>query len=503
MKKYILFILVSVGCTKDFKQINTDPGKVSSVAPGVQLTAAAYFLDGGRETGYPNLFLFQPMVQYLNGTTSMGYGTRYIWNDFYNTLMWDIFYSKSIKQLSDLIEKNKADSMQANYIAAARVLKVYIFSLLTDAYGDVPYSQAGMAYYNKVYTPQYDKQPDIYNDFFLQLDTAFHQFDAAKAPVLNDIVYDGALVKWKRLAASLRLRLGMRLTEIDAVKAKVEVQAAIKEGVMESADDNFRMIHEDYAYPDLRGNGIAQALQEEQAYQHTAGCATFVNYLKAENDPRLGRFFVNRDAAGNDITAITHYLPIQPGMYWWDDETDFIGANGQVIPYANKYCTISTPFYQYQSPYLHLGYAEVEFLLAEAAARGWAGDANMHYQLGIRAGMAQIEMYPGMPAIPANVVQDFIAAHVLTDKAIEEINMQKWVALFPNGFEAYANQRRTGFPALLPIEDADGDSQTRGVLPKRLLYPATEALNNPVHYQEALDRLGGTDDWLKNVWWDR
>src|SRR3954470_23534944 len=102
MRKYILFILVLIGCTKNFKEINTDPGKVSSVAPGEQLTAAAYFLDGGRETGYPNLFLFQPMAQYLNGTTSMGYGTRYIWNDFYNTLIWDIFYSKSIKQLADL-----------------------------------------------------------------------------------------------------------------------------------------------------------------------------------------------------------------------------------------------------------------------------------------------------------------------------------------------------------------------------------------------------------------
>jgi hypothetical protein len=174
-----------------------------------------------------------------------------------------------------------------------------------------------------------------------------------------------------------------------------------------------------------------------------------------------------------------------------------------VIPHGNKYCTISTPFYQYQSSYLHLGYAEVEFLLAEAAARGWIGDANTHYQAGIRAAMAQIEMYPGMPTIPGNVVQNFVSAHVLTDKAIEEINMQKWVALFPNGFEAYANQRRTGFPVLAPIDDVGGQSQTRGVLPRRLMYPAAEALNNPVHYQEALDRLGGTDDWLKRMWWDR
>jgi hypothetical protein len=499
MRRYLLVLFFLFGCTKDFNQINTDPGKVAAVAPGEQLAAAAYFLDGGREAGYPNLCMFLPMAQYLNGTTGMGAGTKYMWNDFYNTLLWDIFYSKSIKQLSDLIEKNKDDSTKVNYIAAARILKVYIFSLLTDAFGDIPYSQAGMAYYSKVYTPQYDVQQNIYNNFFIELDSAFHQFDALKAPIENDIVYNGVIIKWQRLAASLRLRLGMRLTGINLVKAKAEVLAAITEGIMQSSDDNFRMIHEDYAYPDLRGNGFAQALQEEQSYQHTAGCATFVNYLKAENDPRLGRFFVNRDAAGNDITAITHYLPIQPGAYWWDDTTNFA-----TIPYAYKYCTISAPFYQYESSWLHFGYAEVEFLLAEAAARGWIPDANGHYQRGIRAALSQIEMYPHMPAIPLNVAEAFVAAHTLTNgKAIEDINMQKWVALFPNGFEAYANQRRTGFPVLTAITDVNGDSQTGGVLPRRLLYPAAEAMNNPIHYQEALDRLGGTDDWLKKVWWDQ
>src|SRR4051812_54317 len=146
MKKYILLLLLT-SCTRDFGAINTNPGKEPGIPPGQQLAAAAYYLDGGRETGYPNLLLMQPMVQYLNGTSGMRYGAKYIWSDFYNTLMWDIYYSKSIKELADLIEKHKNDSTQVNYIAAARVLKVYIYSLLTDAFGDIPYSQAGMAYY--------------------------------------------------------------------------------------------------------------------------------------------------------------------------------------------------------------------------------------------------------------------------------------------------------------------------------------------------------------------
>jgi hypothetical protein len=500
MKKYLLLLML-IGCTSDFNSINTNPGKVPSVAPGEQLAAAAYFLDGGRETGYPNLLLMQPMVQYINGTSGMRYGAKYIWNDFYNTLLWDIYYSKSIKQLADLIEKNKNDSAEVNYIAAARVLKVYIFSLLTDAFGDIPYSEAGLAYYNKIYTPRYDRQQLIYNDFFLQLDTAFQQFDQHQLPILNDIVYNGNITKWKRLAASLRLRLGMRLTAVDPEKAAIEVKAAIASGVMQRADDNFIMLHENYGYPDLRGNGYAQALQEEQAYQHTIGCATFVNYLKREHDPRLSSFFVNRDSNGNDIAAITHYIPINPGLYYWDDASDFTDSSGITIPHDYKFCTINKPFYQLQSPFLHMGYAEVCFLLAEAAARGWTTD-NSYYQSGIRAAMQQLQLYPGMPPISEQDIDAFISAHQLNNP-IEDINMQKWVALFPNGFEAYANQRRTGFPVLAQIDDSDGESETAGVLPRRLLYPAAEALNNPVHYQEALDRMGGRDNRLVRIWWNR
>jgi hypothetical protein len=501
MKIRLLFVLLFISCTKDFDKINTDPNRVPAIPPGQQLAAAAYYLDGGRETGYPNLMLLQPMVQYMNGTTGMGYGSKYIWNDFYNTLLWDIYYSKSIKQLADLIEKNKADSSRINYIAAARVLKVYAFSILTDAFGDIPYSQAGMAYYNKIYTPEYDHQKDIYYSFFNELDTAIHTFNDQQLTISNDIVYKGSLLHWKRLAASLRLRLAMRLSEIDETKAREETRAAIEAGVMQSADDNFVMLHENYAYPDLRGNGYAQALQEESTYRHAAGCTTFINYLKQQNDPRLSTFFVSEDENGNDISALTNYIPIKPGLYYWNEEMDFTAPDGTVVPHLYKYCTINKPFYQLQSPYLHLGYAEVEFLLAEAAARGWISDNN-YYEKGIRAAMAQLSIYPGMKSINQDAIDEFVKNHPLTN-ALEDINMQKWVALFPNGHEAYANQRRSGYPILSPIDDNGGESETGGIVPKRLMYPAAEALNNPVHYQEALDRMDGRDNCLRKVWWDK
>ncbi len=151
-----LTITMAGSCTKDFDSINTDPTRGASIAPGQQLTAAAYYLTGGRETGYPNLYYFLPRSQYVSGAWGMRFGGKYVRNDFYNERMWEIFYGKSLKQLIDMIERSKNDPDLVNYVAAGRILKAYIFSLITDAYGDVPYSQAGTAFYTKIYTPKYD-----------------------------------------------------------------------------------------------------------------------------------------------------------------------------------------------------------------------------------------------------------------------------------------------------------------------------------------------------------
>ncbi|SHN13430.1 Starch-binding associating with outer membrane [Chitinophaga sp. CF418] len=500
----MLMILFLSSCTAGFDEINTDPKTKDGIPPGEQLTAAAYFMDGGREMGYPNLYLFQPMVQYLTGAEDMSRGGKYIRDEFYNNCMWENLYGKSLKQLVDLLENHKNDTALVNYLAAARILRVYVFSLLTDTYGDVPYSQAGLAYYNKVYTPQYDKQSDIYADFFKELAEATAQFNPSKEGISNDIVYNGDLGKWKRLAGSLRLRLAMRLTKVNAITARQQVTAALAAGVMQSPEDNFRMLHDDYAYPDLRGNGYAQALLEDNVRQWVRGCRTFVAFLKAEKDPRLPTFFTNKDANGNDITAITNYLSMAPGLYYWDDQEDYVSPEGVVVAAADKYCVLNQPFYKPEAPFLHMGYAEVAFLQAEAAARGWIpDDANTWYQTGIRAAMEQLKLYPEIGYISEDTATAFVRAHKLTPgKEIEQINMQKWVALFPNGFEAYANQRRSGFPVLAPIVDMGNETQTDGIPPRRLFYPATEAFSNTLHYQEALDRMGGTDDWLQHVWWD-
>ncbi|HWK07944.1 MAG TPA: SusD/RagB family nutrient-binding outer membrane lipoprotein [Puia sp.] len=499
----LVMIVLASSCTKNFDSLNTDPTKGSSIAPGQQLTGAAYYLDGGRAVVYANFYVLQPFVQYMSGPWGMRAGSKYI-RTTYPDAVWTTFYGQSIKQLVDLIQRNKADSSLVNYIAAARILKVYIFSLLTDLYGDIPYSQAGLGYYESIYTARYDSQQSIYTDFFSELDGAVKQFDATKDAIDNDIVYNGNIDRWKKLANSLRLRLAMRLTKVDLTTAAMQARAAIAGGLMESADDNFKMIHEAYAYPDLRGNGYAQALQESDTYLYSAGTTTFINYLKQNSDPRLPCYFVNQDANGKDITSLTNYIAISPGLYWWDNWGDFIAADGTDIPQANKFATINRSFMALQSSFLHMGYAEVQLLLAEAAYRGWASNAGQYYQNGVSAAIDQLSMYPGMVAISASDKANYLAAHPLdAGKEIQEINEQKWVALFPNGYEAYANYRRTGYPVLGAITDVGLESETNGVLPRRLFYPASEAYDNATNYNAALQNLGGTDNWLKPVWWDK
>lgn len=510
MKRHIMpillfIVLITGSCTKDFEQINTDPTKGSTIAPGQQLAGAAYFLSGGREAGYPNMYLFLPYAQYVNGAYGMRSGTLYARQDFYNDRIWEIYYNKSLKQLVDMLNRCKNDPSLVNYVAAGRILKVYIFSILTDCYGDIPYSQAGAAFYDKVYTPVYDKQQDIYNDFFKELDEAVKQFDASKEAIANDIVYKGVIDNWKKLANSLRLRLALRMSKIAPEVAAREAKAAVSGGVMTSADDNFKMIHENFNFPDLRGNGLSQAFAETETFKYVMGCATFVKYLKDEHDPRLPVFFINRNEANEDITAKTNFFPIVPGNYWWDAWDGFTAPDGTVIPHQFKFTRINTAFCDFKNSYLHLGYAEVEFLVAEAAARGWvAENANQHYQSGIRQAMKQLEMYSGVAPVSPGLVNDFITAHPLDQsKAIEQINMQKWVALFPNGVEAFANQRRTGYPVLSPISDLAGENETGGKPFKRLFYPSTEAYNNTKNYEDALKRIGGKNDWLRPVWWDK
>jgi len=157
----------------------------------------------------------------------------------------------------------------------------------------------------------------------------------------------------------------------------------------------------------------------------------------------------------------------------------------------------------YSAPAIYFSHAESEFLRAEAILKGWvSGDAEGAYNDGIRAAMQQLELYPNAEPITEFEIDNYLNERDIKfdlDDAIEQINTQKWVALLFDGFEAYANLRRSGYPDVSPgLSDGESD----GEIPSRLRYPIVERVNNPTEYDEAVSRLENGDVITSRVWWD-
>ncbi len=517
-----LLLLVLGACTDNFEDINTNPQAFNSIDPGVQLTKIQLDLSGNREEIWRyELGICSPMVQYFAGSWWCQHGGQYnvIEKGHWFTL-WEEMYPREIKNLVDIIERTEGVEKYNNTHAAARILKVYIFSKLTDLYGDIPYFDAAKGSTDGIFQPRYDKQEDIYADFFVELDEAVKALDASKGSISGDIMYGGDVEKWKRFGNSLRMRLGFRLEKVNPAEAEKQVRAAIAGGLMQSNDDMCKVKHLDFDYVkgENRGNGRAQvfhASNDSEGYRLTN---TLVDHLKVTNDPRLfiygGTYLsvIGREY-GQDVTEYLQLGITHGAMWWneWEDYGDLLDEEGNYIAYVDhthKHMMPSKYVANFEAPFFHMTYAEVELLLAEAAVRNWgASDAPTHYSNGIKASMAHCAMYPGAPLIADDVVEDYIAANPLPAASpdnLKAIHDQMWVNLFMDGVESYSSYRRSGYPELVPFESVEWySSGTGGVIPRRFFYPEFEAINNPESYQEAIDRMGGKDDWLTRVWWDK
>ncbi|MEC5143392.1 SusD/RagB family nutrient-binding outer membrane lipoprotein [Chitinophaga sp. 212800010-3] len=373
----------------------------------------------------------------------------------------------------DPVKKLEAQAFgsNANQLAMVRIIRAYFFLHMTDRWGDVPYFDALKG--NDNLTPAYDKQQDIYNDLFKELKEAIAQFDGG-VNVKGDILFGGDPAKWKKFANTLRLVMALRLSKIDPAKGKTEFNAAIADGVIMDNKDNVV-----YNYlPSDQNNENYWSFSWRVDNNPYALSTTLVNLLQAGNDPRLPKF---GDKAGD-------------GQY-----------HGQVYGVINtNFSSVSllgAAMRKPESPVYLYTAAEVQFALAEAVLLQWIpggdADAAAYYLAGIKASMQQFGVYTDA-AYTACITSPAVVYNPAT--ALEQIGTQKWVALFLNGWEAWHEWRRTGFPRLTPPANA----QTRdGQIPRRHGYPTREALLNKQHYDEAVQRLGGPDDLSSRVWWDK
>jgi hypothetical protein len=461
---FLLPVMVLSSCTKFDDSINIDPN-LPTKASGTQLIAnAELFLPGLSSSPYGVHY-----PQHLSNT-SFTDNSRYttINFNFYN------YYTGPLANLENAINA-ELDANQgpiSNQIAVAKILKAFFFWQMTDRWGQLPYSQALKGAEN--FTPVYDSQESIYTELFKLLDEANSGIVAGN--IKNDIVYGGDITKWKKLGNTIHLLMALRLSKIDATKGSAEFNKAVANGIMGANSDNL-------AYPHL----LEQSNENYWYNSFTrlgrnwfALSKPLVDYMSPLNDPRLP-VFGNKNSAGNYV-----------GLEY-----------GKAVPNSNDINNVSllgSTLRQQNSPVHLVTYAQALFAMAEAAKLGWiaGGDATAqaHYDQAIQASIGQ---WTGSTAGAANFLLQPGVAYDAAN-AVQQIAYQRWVHLFLNGYESWAEWRRTGYPVLVAAPGANGDR-----IPRREGYPTQESANNTTNYNAAVASFphGGTDDLNARVWWDK
>lgn len=522
--------LLLTACT-DFEELNTDPSKAATTNPNHQLSMIQLQTWGHWQMCQPYPFYLAAFTQYMQGDwNTTNYGGQYRKNDAEMGNTWNLMYPSLIKNIVDILDKTKDNEREVNIHSIARIYKVYLFSILTDMYGDCPYFEAGKGFISGNVKPAYDKQELIYKDFLKELSEAAEALTADGDRVTGDIIYQGNIDRWKRLANSLHLRYAMRIVKAEPELAKQEVIKAVSQeaGLLKSATDDALITYTDIVNWDsdeYRRNGLAQMWRGREAYPTAYICSTFWKQLDSTSDPRLfvfGRCY-NESSANNPFGRIdltedmlntenAKFQPCDPGYFWYES-----WPNGYWNTTTNAWEDKSTRpqlnniFLKGDMPGVVMTYAEVELLLAEAKAR-WEGeittgsDASAHYENGVRAAIHFLEKF-GADKFEEQSIDTYLQANPLPaaglDAQLTAINTQLWILHFNNIPEGYANWRRSDIPVLLPSPHYGAvtiDSQTT---PLRLCYPLFESSYNPEGYQSAIHAMGGKDDWNAPVWWDK
>lgn len=529
MKKILTYLAFSAvvltsSCSKEhLAETNTDPkaGTGANTDPNFLLSSGEL---GYANTGYTQL-LYQSMAiqglastlgyygngdKYVNTSGTIGYQAR-IWNEGYTAL-------SKLDQAIKVGTSQDAEKFK-NVIQIAKINQIFLFQRIADAYGAIPFSEALMAQAGNV-TPKYDSQQAIYTALLTNLQTAITALDPAAAATTGDMYFGGDVTKWKKAGYSLMLRLAMRLTKVDAATAKTWAERAYAGGVMASNDDNM-VFKTDGNFDDTR-NASTGALLVTDDFQQVRWSQTFINFLKATDDPRISAIAEisaagavnnrNSSLVGDNTAALQVGMP--NGYDLGEGSTNiarapgYPGASGtgsDAAVLGNYSRPRVAVFIQQNAPIITLSYAETEFLLAEAAFRGWAvgASAAVHYSNALAASLTGLAQINAAATIAPATATAFAAAHpLLAGQELKMINEQYWAnenATF-SFIESWSNWRRSGFPVLTPVNYSG--NVTNGVIPRRMIYPQTERTANGSNYTAAVATLQGGDFLTSRVWWD-
>ena len=508
--KYILLIIAlgtAVSCEKGLEGLNVNRVNPTTLDPVLLLNNAIINASYPARTQIYEMAIVQQMVT-PNGGVLAGGNFNQDSRDGTIGAIWGAYYQNVIKYTHDVISKTKDVAARSNLYNMARIWQAYVFMILTDTYGAIPYTEGGAGFTDQIFLPKYDQQQDIYPKLIQEFTDASAALNATGTVETSDVLYAGNIARWKKFGYSLLLRAGMRLSKIDPTKAAQVVQAAFASGVITANLDNAMMRH-DANYLNPAGNMLNST---EAANFYLA--KPFVDTLKNNNDPRLPAIAIRYKGATSGATQTVDRgstLPAdQIGMPMGYD-------NGTIVARAASDGLAS--FYDYSqvdrrrmaktaSPMFFVTAAQTNLLLAEAKFRGWITTATTvaeFFANGIAAHMDQMALYdPG--SVVSNAARDaYIAAHpLIPGRELDQINTQYWIASFLNGPEAFANFRRSGFPALTPnpYGQPSNPDVPNGTFIRRIGYPTSELSVNTENVNDAIATMG-PDKLSTRVWWDK
>jgi hypothetical protein len=492
-------LMLVAACDSGFDTLNTDTTRLTSVDPVMQLNTAIV-------SSASNLTMLQCetsiVKQHMRIFAGVGAcGNFNVDARDVSSNNWENGYSTRLRNLVDAL-RNSADApSSANLHNIVRIWRAYTMMRITDSYGDVPYSQAGLGFLEGVAFPEYDSQESIYTGpqgILEELSTATAALDEALPRPTRDVLYGGDIAQWRRLGNSLLLRAGMRLSKVNPTLAEQYVSSAVSGGVMESNLDN-AVIRHTSEYRNDPGNSLNGG---QSHFNYLV--ADFVDHLQDTNDPRLGAIavrYVGATGSGSQTEAnATRDPEDQVGIPMGYDNTN-IGPVAAAAGIGSFYAYSQpdrTRIMDPQAPSFLITYAQTQLLMAEAAHRGWiSGNAAEFHENGIRAHMEQISTSYDDTTIPPAEIEAYIAAHPLeAGRELEQINTQYWIASFLVADESWANFRRSCYPALTPNPRQD-DLPSDEHFMRRFGYPADERSLNPnVTSGVTPDEIG------TRVWWD-
>lgn len=465
----LVAILAFSSCRKDLTSINENPKRPQSVPSYTLVTNAERVLSNTVTSSNVNLNIFRLIEQYWQETTytdesNYDIVTRSIpdnvWRNFYRDILENLYQAKVLMQ-TDVLD----EGVRANQTAIADILQVYSYYYLLITYGNIPYTEANT---DGNLFPVYDDQHDVYNNLLQRLDSDIQALNPDNGSFGSaDIIYNGDVAAWLKFANSFKLKLAMLVADVDPSTAKTAAEAAVAAGVFDSNADN-ALFHYLSAPPNT--NPVWVDLVQSGRKDFVA-CKTVVDYMESLGDPRMPYYFT-MDASG--------------------------GYSGGAPGASSSYATFSKPAVALTAPDFPadlLDYSEVEFLLAEAVERGMnVGEtAESHYNKAIQA---SIEYWGGSPAeAAAYLANPEIAYSTAPGNWKQKIGMQKWLALYNRGYDAWIDSRRFDYPQFVAPADAASD------FPVRFTYPVNEQNTNGINYDAAAAAIGG-DAVTTKLFWD-